>query len=98
ALPESEIKRFVEALLKMAGGAMPAADMVAEAKAALEQGHAQDAAALFSAVLHEEPENPEAWGGLIRALMALGQEDQAHQALAEVPPKIADHAEVAGAR
>ena len=98
ALPESEIKRFVEGLLKIAGGSMPGADMVAEGKAALEQGHAQEAAELFSAVLHEEPENPEAWGGLIRALLALGHEDQAGQALTEVPAKIADHAEVSGAR
>ena len=30
--------------------------------------------------------------------MALGQEDQAREALEQVPPKIADHAEVAGAR
>ncbi len=29
ALPESDIKRFVEALLKMAGGTMPAADLLA---------------------------------------------------------------------
>ena len=42
--------------------------------------------------------NPEAWGGLIRALMALGQEDQAKQALAQVPAKLADHAEIAGVR
>ena len=32
ALPESEVKRFVEGLLKLAGGAMPAADLLAEAK------------------------------------------------------------------
>jgi len=30
--------------------------------------------------------------------MALGQEDQARQALEQVPEKIADHAEIAGAR
>ncbi len=98
ALPESEVKRFVETLLKMAGGAMPATDLVAEGKAALEEGRAQEAGELFSAVLQQEQENPEAWGGLIRALMALGQEDQAHDALAQVPAKIAEHAEIAGAR
>ncbi len=98
ALPESEIKRFVEALLKLAGGAMPAADLIAEAKTALEEGRLQEAAELFSAVLQEEPENPDAWGGLIRTLLALGDEDQANAALAEVPAKIADHAEVSGAR
>ena len=98
ALPESEVKRFVEGLLKVAGGSMPTADLLAEAKAAVEAGDMQHAGELFSALLHEEPENPEAWGGLIRALMALGQEDQAKQALAQVPPKLADHAEIAGVR
>jgi putative thioredoxin len=98
AQPESEVKRFVEALLKSAGGSMPSADLVADAKAALEQGDAEDAGHLFSTVLQQEPENAEAWGGLIRALMALGREDEAQQALAQVPAKVAEHADVAGAR
>jgi putative thioredoxin len=98
ALPESEVKRFVENLLKVAGGSMPGADLLAEAKAAMDQGDAQQAGELFSELLQQEPENADAWGGLIRALMALGQEDQARQALGQVPDKIADHAEIAGAR
>jgi putative thioredoxin len=98
ALPESEVKRFVEGILKIAGGAMPAAEMLAEAQTALAEGQAQDAGALFSAVLQEEPENPAAWGGLVRALIALGEEAQAADALSQVPAKIAEHAEVAGAR
>src|ERR1700743_1687968 len=40
AQPESEVKRFGEALLEGAGGSMPAADLLAEAKAALEAGDA----------------------------------------------------------
>jgi putative thioredoxin len=98
AVPESEVRRFVEGLLKLAGGTMPAADLLAEAKAAMEQGDPQHAGELFSELLEQEPENADAWGGLLRALMALGQEDQARQALDQVPEKIADHAEVAGAR
>jgi putative thioredoxin len=98
ALPETEVKRFVESLLKVAGGSMPSADLLAEAKAAVEAGDVQQAGELFSALLQEEPENADAWGGLIRALMALGQEDQAREALSQVPPKLADHAEIAGAR
>ncbi len=98
AQPESEVKRFVEALLKSTGAQMPAADLLAEAKAAMEQGDPQQAGELFSALLQEEPENPDAWGGLIRALMAMGQEDAAEEALSQVPEKIAEHAEVAGAR
>ncbi len=98
ALPESEVKRFVEQLLKLAGGAMPAAEMLAEAQAALEEGQAQEAGAMFSAVIAEEPENPEAWGGLVRALLALARRSRRAEALAQVPPKIAEHAAVAGAR
>lgn len=98
ALPESEIKRFVETLLKNAGGSMPTADLLAEAKAALEQGDAQQAGELFSALIGEEPENGDAWGGLVRSLMAMGQEDAAEEALTQVPEKLAEHAEIAGAR
>ena len=98
ALPESEIKRFVEGLLKLAGGAMPSADLLAEAKAALEEERFEDAGTLFSELLQDEPENPDAWGGLIRVLLALGQEDQATEALSQVPAKIASHAEINGAR
>ncbi len=98
ALPESEIKRFAEALLKLAGGSMPQADILAEARAALEAGQPDAAADGFSTLLNEDPENADAWGGLIRALLALGDEDQAAEALAQVPPKLAEHAEIAGAR
>lgn len=98
ALPESEVKRFAEGLLKLAGGSMPSADLLAEAKAAMEEGDAEQAGALFSSLLEQEPENPDAWGGLIRALMALGHEDDAREALSQVPAKLTDHAEIAGAR
>jgi putative thioredoxin len=98
ALPESEIRRFAESLLKLAGGTMPGADLLAEGKAALEAGNAEQAGELFSALIEEEPENPDAWGGLIRALTVLGREDEARQTLGAVPAKIAEHAEVAGAR
>jgi len=98
AQPESEVKRFVETLLKAAGGSMPAADLLGEARAALEEGDAQGAGELFSAVVQEEPENGDAWGGLIRSLMALGREEDAEQALAKVPEKLSSHAEISGAR
>ena len=98
ALPESEVKRFVEQVLKLAGGAMPAAEMLAEAQAALGEGQAQEAAELFSAVIAEEPENAEAWGGMVRCLLALDQPDQAEEALTQIPAAITDHPAVTGAR
>ena len=98
ALPESEVKRFVEQLLKLAGGAMPAAELLAEAQAALEDGQPHEAGELFSAVLDAEPENSAAGGGGAGALVARHQPEQAHAALARVPAKIAQHADLAGAR
>ncbi len=98
AKPESEVKRFVETLLKMGGGALPTTELLAEAKAALEAGDGEQAGGMFSELLQMEPENPDAWAGLIRALMLLGREEDAQHAVTQVPAKIADHAEVAGAR
>jgi putative thioredoxin len=98
ALPESEVKRFIEALLKLAGSAAPGADLIAEGKALLEQGQAESAAGLFAAAVQADREKPEAWGGLARALIALGDEAQAEAVLAEVPANLAQHAEITGAR
>jgi putative thioredoxin len=98
ALPESEVKRFADALLKLAGSSAPAADYIAEGKLLLEQGQPEEAAKLFAAALQEDRQKPEAWGGLARALLALGDEEQAQEVLAEVPPEFAEHAEIAGAR
>lgn len=97
ALPESELKRFVEALLKLAGSSAPGEMLIAEAKALLEEGQAAQAVQYFQAALQEAPEKPEAWGGLARALLALGEEDQAEQLLDKAPAAIANHAEIAGA-
>ncbi|MDE2516929.1 MAG: co-chaperone YbbN [Rhodospirillales bacterium] len=98
ALPESEVKRFVETLLQNAGGSMPAADLLAAAKDAHERGDLQETGMILGELLQQEPENPEAWGLMIRTLLAMGNEDQAQEALEQVPEKIAEHAEIAGAR
>ncbi len=98
ALPESEVKRFVEGLLKLAGGQMPSADLLAEAKAAAEQGDHQAALQLYGALAQQEAENAEAFAGVARCLMALGEEDQAQQVLDSVSPKIREHAEIVSVR
>ncbi|HZF75208.1 MAG TPA: tetratricopeptide repeat protein [Acetobacteraceae bacterium] len=98
ALPEGEVKKFIENLLKMGGGQMPGADLLAEAKAAAEGGDHRTALELFAALAQAEPENPEAFAGLARALMALGEEEQALSVLDQVPEKAKGHAEVASVR
>jgi putative thioredoxin len=98
ALPESELRRFVEALLKMAGGQMPGADLLAEAETALEEGDVQTAAEIFAALIEQEPENPKAYAGLARCMLALDQEEQALAVLDGAPEKIAAHADLTAIR
>ncbi len=98
ALPESEVKKFVEGLLKTAGGQMPTADLLAEARQAAEQGDHQGAIEIFGALIEQEPENADAFAGIARSLMALGEEEQALEVVNNVPAKIADHAEINSVR
>lgn len=98
ALPQAEVKKFIENLLKMGGGQMPSADLLAEAKAAVEQGDHRTALELYAAMAQAEPENPEALAGIARALMALGEEEQAQAVIDQVPAKLKDHAEIASIR
>jgi putative thioredoxin len=98
ALPESELKKFIENLLKLAGGQMPSADLLGEAKAAVEAGDHQGALELYAALAQQEPENAEAMAGLARGLMALGEEEQALAVLDSVPEKIRAHAEIVSVR
>ena len=97
ALPGSEIKKFVERVAEVAGdGGLGAAIEAAEAM--LAEGAAVDAAETFAAILGEEPANAAAYGGLIRAHLALDQIDQA-QALADAAPaELAKAKEIEAAR
>ena len=98
ALPESEVKKFTENLLKLAGGQMPSADLLAEAKQAAEEGDHQAALELYGALAQQEPENAAAMAGVARSLMELGEEDQAAQVIESLPAKMQDHAEVTAVR
>ena len=97
AVQGSEIKAFVDKLTGLAGDdglgeALDAAD------AMLAEGAAVDAAETFAAILGEEPENARAYGGLIQAHLALGNEDQAEGLLNAVPAAIGSSAEIEAAR
>jgi putative thioredoxin len=98
ALPESQVKQFVQRLGGGAAGPSPIEEAMAMAKEASQSGDHATAAALYSQILQHEPEQWEALGGLVRALTARGELDKAHQALAQVPAAQANHAEIAAAR
>jgi len=98
ALPQSQIKAFVDKLVALGGddGGLGAALEAAEAM--LAEGAYPDAAETFAAILGEEPENAAAWGGLIRTQVATGGLDGAAETLARVPTAIASAAPVEAAR
>lgn len=98
ALPQSQLKQFVDKLLELGGddGGLGAALEAAETM--LEEGAHTDAAETFQAILGEEPENPQAWGGLVRARLAGDDVDGADEALSQVPAAIAQSAPVEAAR
>ena len=98
AVPASQIKQFVEKLVALGGDDGGLAEALDAAEAMLTEGAAEDAAETFGAILGEEPENPVAWGGLIRAHLAAGQSDLAAEALGQVPAAIAGAAPVEAAR
>jgi putative thioredoxin len=77
ALPESQVKQFVERLGGAGGGPSPVDEALAMAKEAVQGGDHATAAALYSQILQHEPEHWEAVGGLARALIARGELDKA---------------------
>jgi len=100
ALPESQVKQFVDRLLAAAGGAAqesPIADALNQAKALFEAGDAKRAAGLYGQVLATEPENVAAIAGLARAQVVNGELDKARETLARVPDAGKADAEVAAA-
>jgi putative thioredoxin len=96
ALPESQVKGFIERLIGPMGADLGA--MLEEARAMLDAGDAAGAMELFAGILGQEPDNSDAMGGLIRAQIVGGALAQAEQMLSRVPPEQAQHAAIAGAR
>ncbi|MCO5733504.1 thioredoxin [Rhizobium sp. SSA_523] len=91
AVPESQIRQFIDKLAGPAG-----ADQAAEIEAALEEaqtlldgGDTQSAAQLFGAVLQADPENPKAAAGMMDCLLALGEMARAKQMLESLPEELA---------
>ncbi|WP_045388104.1 thioredoxin [Falsirhodobacter sp. alg1] len=97
ALPQSEIKAFVDKLAALAGDgglgeALEAADQM------LAEGAVADAAETFAAILEEEPENAAAFAGLVRCQIATDDLDQAETLLNSAPEKIAGTKEAEAVR
>lgn len=97
AVPASELKAFIDRVSAL-GGDGGLAEALQAAEDMLAEGAAVDAAETFAAILGEEPENAAAYGGLVRAHLALGNLDQAETFIAAAPDKVAKSKELDAAR
>jgi len=83
ALPEGQVKAFVDRLIGGAGS--NTAESIQLAEDALKSGDAAKAAEIFASILGEEPENIQALAGLVRCHVAAGNLEPARQTLALIP-------------
>jgi putative thioredoxin len=97
ALPESQVKQFVQRLGGGKGGPSPIEEAMAMAKEALQGGDHKTAGNLYAQVVQHDPQNVEALAGLARATIAGGDLKKARQILDRVPKESAGHAEVTAA-
>ena len=85
ALPESQVRGFIERLVGPLGAA--AEELLAQAEAAAAQGDAEGAASFYARILSEDETNPKAIGGLAKLHVEAGDLEQAKAVLsmAEAP-------------
>jgi len=87
AVPESQIKTFVDRLIQAGGGAASEIDeLLAMAKESLDLGDTGGAAQAYAQALQAEPDNLAAIGGLARCYLAGGDIERAAEVAAMAPP------------
>lgn len=98
AQPESQIKAFVERLVKLARetGGDPIADAIAQAKAAFDARDYNTAAAIYQQVVEADPGNAEAVAGLGRCLIALNRLKDARALVDQIPAELKTQPPIVG--
>jgi putative thioredoxin len=97
ALPESQLKQFVDRLGGQGSMAEEIEAAVAEARGLFDQGDLQTAAQIYASVLQADREHAGAIAGLARCQIAAGDLENAKATLALVPPAKASDPEVLSA-
>ena len=95
ALPESQVKSWVDELIKRYGDDVPQSPVeqaLEAAQTALDAGDIAAAGTLFSQVLNHDPQNAPAYAGTIRCYLQAGRVDKARETLDRAPEAIRDDA------
>ena len=99
ALPESQINAFIDKLIKLAGPkGDPIDEALAQAKALMDAGDGENAAALYSRVLQADPENAAAVAGLAGALVKAGNMAEAKSLYDNAPEAMRESPEMASVK
>ncbi len=104
ALPESQLKQFIQGLIDGSGGGgaeageSPVEQALEQAKAMVEAGDTNSAGQLYARILEHEPGNVKASAGLAKCTVMAGDAEQAKQVLAGLPPEAENDPDVAAAR
>ncbi len=102
ARPASDIKNLITQLLQMAGQegqeTMDVPTVLAQAEAFAAQGQLGEAQQLYMAVLSQDEANIQAYGGLVRTLIAAEAMEEARGMVDHAPDAIASHAGFAAIR
>ena len=89
ALPDSQVKQFVDRLAKQGGGS-PIDELLDMAKESLELGDQGGAAQAYAQALQMDPGNARAIGGLARLYQQSGDLERAAEILEMAPPEAKD--------
>lgn len=99
ALPESQLKSFVQRLIDQSGAKHPGADLVeeamAQADAAKEAGDLNSAAAIYMQILQQDPVNDVALGKFLRCKLEQGDVEEAKEIYEALEPEMKEKPEIA---
>ncbi|RFC64288.1 thioredoxin [Fulvimarina endophytica] len=102
ALPESELTKFIDKVVKMAGpsrgGGDPIAEALTQANELLEAGDTANAGQIFGAILQHEPGHAGATAGLAECYIAAGDEVRAGELVDALPETAASDPAVAAVK
>ena len=99
AVPESQIKSFVQRLVAAKkGGGSPLEEALEVAKTALAEGDLATAQDIYQQILKHDPENQTSFAGLVRCALAGGDIEGARSLADQIPAAEAKNAEVVSLR
>lgn len=98
ALPEGQVKQFIEQIAGPGGPGAAIAEALTQADALRQSGDAAAAVELYLDILQQDPGSVEAIAGLALCQVEMGEVEDARQTIAMIPEELAGEPQVAAVR